>query len=155
MLSCLAQPKEWAHTLGGDKVLINSCMSFPTDGHFWAVPVELDCRGFASHLLEPRKPPSWRKFFSMIYLWFGNTKAQRFYRCLSVFLFHVGTFCCHRMNCVSHFRLGSPVWTGESWQGILFLSCNEKVAEHQLMPSASLAESIWRLSLGLEYQTKT
>lgn len=33
-----------------------------------------------------KKPPSWRKVLSMIFLCFGNTKAQMFCRYLSAFL---------------------------------------------------------------------
>lgn len=153
VLSCLAQPQVWAHALGRDRMLWRSCMSFPTDGYFESV--EADCRSFASHLLGSRKPPSWRKVFSMICLCFGDTKAHRFYRYLSMLLFPVRTLCCHRMSCVFSFRMGSPLWTGESWQGILFLSCNGKMTEHQLVSSAWLAKDIWRLPLGLEYQAKT
>lgn len=52
-------------------------LSFPTDGHFWAVAVEVDCWGFSSRLLEPRKPPIWRKVFSRVFISVSATQRLR------------------------------------------------------------------------------
>ena len=162
-MSCVVQPKVGGR-LGRARMLLGSCMSFPTNGHFLAAAVEfqVNCRSFASHSLEPRKSPRWRKVSSVTYLHFGNTEAQRLYS-YCIVMFPGRSSCCRRgaagILCPSSYR-GHLVGLGSRGKGILFhrilfLSCNEKVTELQLMSTAWLAEGIYRLLLGLENQIRT
>lgn len=81
-------PAKGGGGLGRARMLLGSCMTFPTNGLFLAAAVEFraNCRSFASRSPEPRKPLSWGKGFSVIYLCFGNTEAQGLYSYLPVLL---------------------------------------------------------------------
>lgn len=86
-MSCLVQPKAWGG-FSRARMLLGSCMSCPDTGPFLAAAFKFwaNCRNFAAHSLESRRPPRWGKIFSVIYLCSGNTEAQRLYSYLPILL---------------------------------------------------------------------
>lgn len=75
-MSCLAEPK-FRGEPGSARTLWGSCSPCPLMAPGLAAAVEFrsNC-SFASRALEPRKPPSWGKVFSVIYLFWQHRSSE-------------------------------------------------------------------------------